>query len=374
MMAVRPAARDPAAMRSWQFLTAVPVLAAAVVVSLPGAAAAGPGGGAEVDGYVWADRASTPSYTVTNGYWHNSTGGAVRIDRPAAGVYAVRFEGMAAAGGVAHARPYGSGSTAICTVAGWAANGADQVVNVRCFDAAGAPADTRFAASFTNRAAVLGTFAYLWAERASPALDVAYTPSPSYSYDVTGVAPQVWRQSTGVYMMVIGAVDAHYPLTHHDGVYQITAYGKHPVRCEVHGENDEDPTPIGVFCVDPAGAPADSRFAVTYAHSLGVTGTGADAANAHYGYSAADPVGSWYLNGYWNPGGAPALTRFSPGRYRVTFPGLAVPGGHAYAGSRGNPSSACNVARWSPGSVDVHCFDHGTGLPADSEFNVAITA
>lgn len=370
MVARRCRRDDPAPMRVLRAALAASMLSATVVVAAPGVALAD----GTADGYVWADRASAPSYTVTNGYVFNSTGGAVRIDRPSPGVYAVRFAGMAAPGGVAHARPYGTGNTAICTVASWGPDVADEVVNVRCFDAAGTAADTVFTASFTDRAGGYGTFAYLWANQASPPLGVPYTPDPGYSYDVTGVTPQVWRQSTGVYMMTMGAVDAHYPLTYQDAVYEITAYGKSPVRCEVHGENDEYPTPVGVFCVAPSGKPADTRFAVTYAHSVSVQGTGVTAANAHFSYAADDPAGSWYPAGYWNPGGVPALARLSPGRYRVTFPGLYVPGGYAYAGSRGNPATACQVAWWSPDTVEVDCFDHTTDRPVDSEFNVAITA
>jgi hypothetical protein len=174
-------------------------------------------------------------------------------------------------------------------------------------------------------------------------------------------------------MMLIGTVDAHYPMDHHDGVYQVTAYGSDPARCEVHGENDETPTPIAVFCVDENGAPADTKFAVTYAHGTSLLGTGVVAANAHYRYSSADPVSSWYAEGYWNPGGAPSLIRFGAGRYRVSFPGVALTGGHATAGSRGNPFTYCHVTSWSSGAANVSCFDSTTDLLVDSEFNVAMT-
>jgi hypothetical protein len=342
----------------------LPVLAVA-----PGTALAA----STVDGYVWADRPSEASYTVTHMWRWNSTGGDIRVDRPSTGVYAVRFVGMGVPGGIAHARPYGSLNTAVCTIANWVSSGADEVVNVRCFTASGVPADTRFTASFTNRATGLGTFAYLWANQTSPPLDTPYTPHNSYRYDSTGVSPQVWRQSVGVYMMTIGAVDAHYPLTHHDGVYQVTAYGSAAVRCEVHGENDETPTPIAVFCTDHAGTLVDSRFSVTYAHSVSLLGTAVTAANAHFGYFSGDPT-TWFVNGYWNSGGVPTLTRFAAGRYRVSFPGLSIVGGHAVVGSRGNPFTYCLVAWWSSSTVDVHCFDRVTDALADSEFNVAFTA
>jgi len=356
-------------MRTALRLLAVLALGGALLAVAPGVAQAA----TAVDGYVWADQPSTPSYTVTHSWKRNSTGGDIRVDRASAGVYAVRFVGMGVPGGVAHARPYGSLNTALCTIANWVSSGGDEVVNVRCFTAAGVPADSRFTISFTNQATGVGTFAYLWANQTSPPLDVPYTPSNSYRYDSTGVTPQVWRQSVGVYMMTIGAVDAHYPLTHHDGVYQVTAYGTAAVRCEVHGENDEMPTPIAVFCTDHAGTLVDSRFSVTYAHSVSVLGTAAVAANGHFGYFADDPT-TWFVNGFWNAGGAPTVTRFAAGRYQVSFPGLSIVGGHAVAGSRGNPFTYCLVASWSASAVNVHCFDRVTDTLTDSEFNTAFTA
>ncbi|WP_203997647.1 hypothetical protein [Virgisporangium aurantiacum] len=341
-------------------------LAAALLVILfaPVPAFAGPGA---VDGYVWVDQPSTVDYTVGHAWRHNSTGGDITVHRPSAGVYRLTFEGMAGSGGVAHARPYGSGNTAICTVAGWRSGGSDQVVDVHCFDAAGTAADTRFVAGFTNRTGLPGTLAYLFASKASPPLGVPYEPKSWY--DSTGGTPQVWRQSVGVYMMIVGTVDSHYPVDHHDGVYQVTAYGRGPARCEVHGENDETPTPIAVFCHDAAGAPVDTRFVVTYAHGVSALGTGAASANAHYSYFS-DDLTSWYLAGYRNAGGATGFTRWGIGNYRVTFPGLAMGGGHATAGSRGNPSTYCHIAWWGPGDATVNCFDRTTDLPADSEFSV----
>jgi hypothetical protein len=364
-------------MRVWTMVrrsAAAPAAFLAVLLTAAGLAPASPANAVPgaVDGYGWVEQPGTMDYTIGHAWAYNSAGGAIEIHRPSAGVYQVRFVDMAGAGGVAHARPYGSGNTGICVVANWRQSAGDQIVNVRCFDSAGAPADTRFVASFTNHTAAAGTSAYLWANQKSPAIDVPYSPSTTYSYDSTGVGPQVWRQDVGVYMMLLGTVDAHYPVDHRDGVYQVTAYGTDAVRCEVHGENDEMPTPIGVFCVDENGTPTDTRFTVTYAHSTSVLATGVTAANAHYTYYSGDPT-TWYLAGSWNTGGAPMFTRLGVGRYRVTFPGLVLTGGHATAGSRGNPTTYCHVASWSSGAATVHCFDSTTDAAADSEFSVLMT-
>jgi hypothetical protein len=350
----------------------VSVLAVTATVSVlpirPAAAVAAP-----VSGYVWANQPSVTDYTVSHIWAYNSTGGDITIHRSSAGVYHVRFRGMAVPGGIAHARPYGPGNTAICTVAGWRSRTGDEVVNVRCFDAAGVPADTRFVANFTNHTAAPATFAYLWANRESPTLDVPYAPTATHSYDSTPAGIQVWRQSVGVYMMLIGTVSAHYPVDDNDGVYQITAFGEEPVRCEVHGENDETPPPIGVFCFDENGAPTDSMFAVTYAHSTSLLGIGVPAANAYFRVPAINPA-NVSMEGYWNGGGAPSFTRFAVGVYRVSFPGIALTGGFATATARGSgPWKYCNVSYWSPDAVNVNCFDSSTDLPADSIFAVAMT-
>jgi len=340
------------------------ILATALAVPVPAHAAV------EVDGYVWAYQPAVASYTAASGYERNSTGGTVVVIHSSAGVYQVKFTGMATTGGVAQVRPYGSGDTALCTVASWGSWGADQVVNIRCFNAAGAAADSLFVAHFTNRTAAAGTFAYFWANNATPV--GSYVPSASYSYDSTGGSPLVWRQSQGVYMVEIPTVDAHYPVDNDNGHYQITAYGTAPVRCEVHGENDEMPTPIGIFCVDAAGNPADTRFSISYSHSVSILGTTPTRANAYVRHSFGDPL-SFHAEGWWNTGGTPTVSYLSAGRYRVTFPGLAIPYGYAQAGSRGDPSTYCTVAYWGSNSVTVNCYDNVTDAAADSDFTVAFT-
>jgi hypothetical protein len=340
---------------------------AVAVVLMPAPAQADP----QVDGYVWAYQPSAASYTAASGYERDSTGGSVVITRSSPGVYSVRFSGMAVGGGVAQVRPYGAGNTAICTVASWLPVGLDEVVSVRCFTASGVAADSYFVAHLTNRTAAYGTFAYFWANDAYSA--TPYTPSSSYSYDSTGGSPLAWRQSAGVYMVQIPTVDAHYPVDNDDGHYQVTAYGKDPVRCEVHGENDETPTPIAIFCVDANGNPADTRFAISYSHGVNILGTTPVRANAYYRHSWGDPA-SYYPAGYWNTGGAPTFTYLAVGRYRVTFPGLFIPYGYAQSGSRGDPSTYCATAYWGSSSVTVNCYNNLTDAYADSDFTVAFTS
>lgn len=92
-----------------------------------------------VRGYAWMDSAGA-SATLNNGYVFNDGGGAVTSTRNSVGNYTVTFETMSLEGGHVQVTSYGGGVT-WCKVSGWGSNSA----TVLCFDAAGAPTDSRFA-------------------------------------------------------------------------------------------------------------------------------------------------------------------------------------------------------------------------------------
>ncbi|HET6468327.1 MAG TPA: hypothetical protein VFG43_08120 [Geminicoccaceae bacterium] len=99
-------------------------------------------------GFVWANNPTAASYTPSATYAHNDSGGAVTITRSASGTYLVRFAGLGAngpAGGHVQVTGYGSDNRE-CKIVGWGSAAVDFTVNVRCFDAAGAAADSRFTA------------------------------------------------------------------------------------------------------------------------------------------------------------------------------------------------------------------------------------
>jgi hypothetical protein len=101
-------------------------------------------------GYVWANQPTTASYTPSATYQYNSSGTAVNntITRSAAGVYQVKMPGLGGSEGNVHVSAYGAGSLE-CKVANWTTSGADRLVNVRCFNTSGAPADSMFTATYT---------------------------------------------------------------------------------------------------------------------------------------------------------------------------------------------------------------------------------
>jgi hypothetical protein len=101
---------------------------------------------AQKSGYVWADNPTSASYTPSPTYSFNSSGGATDITRSGVGTYAVQFSGLgggSSSGGNVQVTAYGGGSET-CKVVSWGSGGANFVANVRCFNSAGSPADTRY--------------------------------------------------------------------------------------------------------------------------------------------------------------------------------------------------------------------------------------
>jgi len=95
-----------------------------------------------VRGYAWVDQASTPvgvETTLTNGYVFNAAGGPVTVTRSATGVYSVTFATNDWGPGHVQVTAYGGGSE-YCKSGGWGAPSA----TVRCYDAAGNPANSLF--------------------------------------------------------------------------------------------------------------------------------------------------------------------------------------------------------------------------------------
>ncbi len=99
--------------------------------------------------YVWANNQSSASYTPSLSYQHNSTGATNTITRSGVGVYQVRLPGLGNVSGHVQVTAYGSGSTR-CKVQSWTTSAAAKLANVRCFDTAGAAADSRYVVDFVH--------------------------------------------------------------------------------------------------------------------------------------------------------------------------------------------------------------------------------
>jgi hypothetical protein len=346
---------------------AAPVLA---VVAAGAAHAA-----AHVEGYVWANQPATPQYVAGTGYEYSSAGQPIVITRTGVGIYSVRFHGLATPGGVAHASAYGTGNGDFCTVNRYLPRGTDEIVQVRCFDGDGDPSDSRFVANLTDQQAPPGNLGYLQSHDPNPP-GGWYVPSPQWSYDSAGDPITVTRIAAGRYQVHLGTLDATFG-GHWNGYFRATALGSEPVRCEVLDPRFFDPPDVPVRCYDTNGFTVDSRFTLSYTHGVNVLGSDTPHATATARTQpAADPV----VGGWSGPGGIPTAERFNVGEYRVTFPGMATPYGHAMVNVFHTPPFYCNVAGWWPTAggdqvVDVNCWNAGgINVPADVwAFQVSFT-
>jgi hypothetical protein len=213
-------------------------------------------------GYVWANQPSSAAYTPSTTYQYNSTGATNTITRSAAGTYQVTLPGLGGPGGTIKATAYGGGAEA-CHVSSWSWLGANALVNVRCQNTAGVLADAAYTLTFHGPNGLLGTLnggprAYVWANLQGSA---AYTPSLSYQYNSTGVNNTITRSGVGVYQVRLpglGAVSGH---------AQVPAYGSGSTRCKVQSWTSSGAAKlVNVRCFDAAGAAADSRYVVDFAH------------------------------------------------------------------------------------------------------------
>ncbi|WP_437851613.1 hypothetical protein [Sorangium sp. So ce363] len=106
--------------------------------------------------YAWANNATaaayTPSLSYQEGYIAGDLGEVetdITAGRTSAGRYSVSLPGMSASGSNVQITAYGTGPE-YCKVVGWSGNETNANVNVACFDASGAPADTRFVLVYTD--------------------------------------------------------------------------------------------------------------------------------------------------------------------------------------------------------------------------------
>jgi len=305
-----------------------------------------------IEGYVWGWLPANPNYFPATGYEYNSAGGAVQILRPVAGTYQVRFIGMAGTGGVAHASAYGANN--ICTVSSWGPSLGDEVVNVRCFTAAGAPVDTRFVAHVTNRTDGASR-GYLWSSDATPPVG-GYEPPATWSFDSTGQPIVVSATGVGRYEVELGAFAQDSPAAWTSGAVRVTAYGSSAVHCQILDPAVfADPELIRVNCYDVTGSAVDSKFALSYSRAVVPVSATMD------NYGLAPTAAGWS-----SPSGmAPVITELAEGDYRISFPGAATPGGHAFAGIIGTPPMFCVIHSWtvSLGALNlrVRCYQPGGG-------------
>ncbi|HEY3181299.1 MAG TPA: hypothetical protein VGJ77_00570 [Gaiellaceae bacterium] len=325
-------------------------------------------GAQPVWGYVWANDATAASYTPNTQYQRNSTGALNTIERTGTGAYTVHFTKLGIYyGGTVDVTAYGSGSEN-CKVGSWGPSLSDMRVYVRCFDAAGSPVDTQFAAAFT-RPTSSSQFGYVWANNPSSA---SYTPNSWYQFNSSGASNTVTHSSTGLYQVKFPGIGGS------GGTVKVTAYGYGNEYCKATSWSSfGSDVYVNVACQTPTGVLDDAYFTATWHASIGLLGTLTDSSSER-GYVWADqqsaasytPSTSYQYN---SDGLTNTITRSATGTYQVTLPGLSTTRGHpeVTAYSPSGSTTRCKIQNWgwSGGdeTVNVLCFD-ATGAAADSRY------
>ncbi|CAN5572491.1 hypothetical protein BH23CHL8_BH23CHL8_01770 [soil metagenome] len=211
-------------------------------------------------GYTWADQEATPDYEPADYYSYLSSGaGPITVHRSATGSYEVRMPGLGRRGGNAQVSAAKGGPAALCKVQALLRDGPDELIKVRCRDAAGPLVDADFMVIFTHRVGLTGVqrskAAYLLADRPSAG---SYVPQAKFRYSSAGKQSRVERVREGRYRVTL-------PGMARGGSAQVTAYGAGAAICQLTSiRKDRLPQRIGVACFDPSGAPTDSRFMLSY--------------------------------------------------------------------------------------------------------------
>jgi hypothetical protein len=245
-----------------------------------------------------------------------------------------------------------------CQAGRWGPAGRDELVYVRCFDAAGVPSDTRFTVLFTRSSglAPAGAHAYVFASNTGVLVD---------SFSSTGGANAVTWLATGLYRVHLPNLA---PGTY-AGDLQITAAVDSPRRCRVAdwAQLGTDYT-VYVGCTDEAGAKADSWFTLSYHHKRAVFGSLAPPRNLGYVlFGSPAPMTNY------NPvTGSNVVVPTAVGTWDVTYPGIGVYPNHLQVTAYSGTLVYCQLYDvWTVTGPDavaqVACFAPG-GTPVNSSF------
>lgn len=332
--------------------------------------------------YLFANQPfpTTGSYTPIRSHQFNSTGALNTVVHTGLGAYTARLPNLGAFAGTVHVTAVGSlfagddaSGPGSCKPVDWRPDGTTQLVNVRCYNLAGAPVDGAFALTYTNLAASPRPMAYL---RANSPASASYTPTLAYQFNSSGARNTVAR--TG-----IGAYTARLPnLGSTAGHFQVTAYGPDSARCQVYTWGPSGTTQqVNVRCFTNAGTARDTHFTLTYVSGISLVGAaagpnGSGTASAYV--LAHQPTAASYTPSrpyQFNSSGATnTITRSGVGAYRVNFPQQALDRGTVQVSTFGRGAAQCKVTAWSPSAgVQVRCFTRA-GDPRDAAFDATVLA
>jgi len=319
----------------------------------------------EAVAFAWADDETSASYIPNPTYSHNSAGGAITATRSSTGVYTMTFAGMGSRGineGTVQVTAY-AGVDHRCKVASWVGD----EVNVRCFDTAGDPVDSRYTVAY--RKAIRRLLTEWFAASYVPSTGGGVTPNLYWNRhaDAFGESDVIHtRLSTGVYtvefvgMSGIGSDGGNAQVT---AVESLATAGNY---CNIESWFLDIVT---VRCFGPAGNLADTSFHVVLFQpyddneQLGYLYAGSPS-------SASSTPSAFYSH---NPsGGAIEITRLNVGQYRATFTGISAFGaddGAPIVSAYGTGPERCKLLFWNGDDVDVLCVSPD-GTPTDNSFSL----
>jgi hypothetical protein len=220
--------------------------------------------------YLWANQETSASYNPSTPHQFNSTGGLNSIVRNGTGDYTVTLPGLASEGGTVKVTAF-SATSSYCKAADWDAAGADEEIEVDCYDFTGAPADAKFTLVYADETSIVANGAANGYVRATDQTNPAYTPNSAYQHNSTGVLNTVVRNSTGSYTVTFPGLGTALGLSFNRGHVQATAEHTSSKRCQVSSWSSGfvplgQPVPlnVNVACHTAAGTPADARFVVQF--------------------------------------------------------------------------------------------------------------
>jgi hypothetical protein len=379
-------------------LLAVAVLGtagAAVTGAAP--AAAGVPGPPTVWGFAFLQDPTPARGTVLDptrqwGSWKTAFPAEVAtVDRVGAGSYVVRFPRIASRAGIAHVSTVLGNGPAFCQLARWYPAGADELVEVRCFHAGGAPEDTRFAVEFVARTGPFevpgGTFAYANVNADATVADL-FNPSDN---SADGVISSAEDDNGPFYITEFpGIGDGEL-----GGSVQVTAVSDQPRFCHLIGFDVVFGQLVvaNIRCFDASGLPVRSAFTLTYHRERAVFGELAPP--KRFGYTTAnyppfifeDPPGPPPPGLTFNSSGsANTVQSLGVGRSRFVFGQLGVAQTHIQISafrptvfdSKPEPKFCALSDSWRTGggdaTVDVTCYLLPKGDPVDATVFATFTS
>ena len=318
-------------------------------------------GGRWADGYLWAASPTSASYTPSNAYSFNGSGGPMTVTKVAGttGRYVVRFSGLSALLGTRNTvRVSGFGNDATyCKPVG--ARLVRDSVEVRCYRmGTGAAANTRFTVLVTRGYAGR---AFAFAHQPTAA---SYSPAAAGSWNPAGTST-VTRLGIGHYQVDFRGLGNQLP-SGVGGHVQVSGVGTGKAHCKAYAAIPGWDVTVYVRCYTPSGAPADSKFTVLFTLPA-----------AHLAYAFAEQASATKYKPHATYASNPAdglieITHDATGSYEITWGNVdshIIDEGSVQVMAYGQDGAQCMPNFFAGSRVSVVCFA-ANGTLVDARFTV----